>query len=336
MKRWIALIMVFMLAISSLYGCTKTGKHDKEIQYSSGSLGKHTLKGEMVFSSLLSKKRTDDLKNELKKEKETDPVFQSLDDIEPPPYWEEYINEQPLPVERTQELEEAFFEYGQLLWRKELAEEDYGQYAYFYGENSPYKEGTDPTRAQDVSPLELVSSRLYPSGLYALAAELDAKVLIEVEIKGEEKTAWLDATQYADEKTLAKFYPDGNYNLDIPWLLAEVVTVYHGDLEVGEKIAFNLCGLNPVMGERIVKDGNRYLIVACFSSRPATIEYEGDFLPAYVSAQCGIYNITTGKIKSYTNINDLNQYEGSTPEEFATALLECAVKYHGYKLLNVK
>lgn len=330
MKKILAVICVISLFVSLLCSCVSDvygtdGFNETESEETTG------IESDNIS---LSEEEIESLKAELEEEKETDPIFDSMDGVDPPQYWDKWRNEEKLPedfIERvgSQGIEDIMCAYARRLWLYEMATDEYNRYAYYYGDNSPYIEGTDPERSEYESIISLLGGKYPASLLDILYQDKNNKALcVSVTVKEAKMTA-LDARDYYTQEQLDKYYPDGDYSVDYTWYLLEIKDCYTGNKNPGDLIA--LLGIDYWLIDEFLTPEKTFMLYL-YDDPNKMVEYEGEEMQAYQSVTYGVFDITDGTVRCYSNLNDIIQYEGLTPEEFVKVTLRLRAKYLDYNV----
>lgn len=214
---------------------------------------------------------------------------------------------------REKELSEAMEKAdpdGQLaekLAKRIAAKTDYGVYAYYNAENSPYKEGFDTENIYPFNDnaLEAIASYRWPMSLrwFANAVCVTGHVISTFEVPDEEGPAM----------TCGVF---------------EISECYAGAFEKGDRLILAPRMLSEALREELWKGDEWMILLGCDEQ---TVEHEGKEETTWSTMSHAYFRVEDGRVQSISKYYDFQQYNGMTPEELTLALLRIRVKYAAYE-----
>lgn len=193
--------------------------------------------------------------------------------------------------------------------------------AYYYGENSPYKEGF-VTDSDDFYPdaAEGVIDMMCPQGMYAYARTETAVTVRYVD----EGTSLLDLSDMYPPEHFEKF-PEERTE-EQRFIVFEVTECFYGDYEKGNLLFFVPRMLAEELTEEL-KNGDEWFMFLGNDGDFYNVEYQGEEHGVHSTSTHCIFRVEEGKVTSVSRYNDFRQYNGETPRNLALAMLRIRAKY---------
>ena len=316
MKKY-GLLVFFAILVILMSACGQVGESEP------------VMEDEPKNKVYLTTGEAEGLKAELEEERKKDPIFSSLEGIEPPEGYELWEPGEELPDGITPEMEEMFYDYLRKEGQVRFAQTNYPTYAYFYGVHTPYKEGKDPGMQRYRRLIDAIASRAFAPGMSDMIwGEVWTEPWVIVRVHGGMRTDILEAEKWVDENGVTQYYPKWSVTPHYKWMLVEVVDVLRGEIEPGT--FFALCPEIEAINEDLTSGEGLFLLSLSTYADGWKLPHEGEELPFYQISARGVHRVEDGEVYPLSDYRDVLQYQGLSVEEYLRTVLSLCAKYGDY------
>ncbi|MBR4867162.1 MAG: hypothetical protein IKU11_10745 [Clostridia bacterium] len=201
---------------------------------------------------------------------------------------------------------------------------NYGVYAYYNGEESPYREGIDEEKTDFFpDPMENYVLSNWPQGMiwYSLVPCAVTGRIVE---QGE---CTIDLSAGLSPEALEKeLEAGGALEIVQPYYMLEISECFWGGFEKGDRFAFVPRSLSKELRAELEK-GEEWMFFLGYDGEDYAVEHEGKHFDSYSTRTHAIFRVTDGRAYSISRYRDFTQYDGSTPEELALSMLRIRERY---------
>ena len=250
----------------------------------------------------------------LEREKETDPIFAWED-----PYAD--LSEEEIDLLQKTMPQEEYQEYYRTRVYQTIAKTNYPIYYYYYSGRSDYREGyNNENPGYDLLPM--TASYAVPES-FILNMLADACVVMHVK---DSFPVTIERT-YQDDEEREKMENMGEEpTYEATNLVFTIDRCVWGDMEDEEIFVFPRFMSHEFID--ILSDPSRMIVAFLWKHNDnETGAYNHTGLPEYGMRIRGIFDYTDGKLKTYSNLEDVAKYNGMTVEEMIESGKELAVRY---------
>ncbi|MBR6763893.1 MAG: hypothetical protein IKM13_09120 [Clostridia bacterium] len=315
-KKQMLVAICLCIAVLLLAGCERA----EEVTPESLPVESEELLPESQVEEPESESETQvDTRTFLEKEKENDPIFAWEDPLTEEEYSSYEADYYENSEEWTEEEKKAFEEYNKTRYCRSLAEWNYPLYYYYHSGRSEY----DPTRIEGHRDMPDYI-KIIGGGLPECFME-NAKTRACVIIRPTYQDVITKERVYAneaDKKKMEKMGEEPTY--DVRRVVMTVDEVLWGELDA-ESFVYTPSEVETDFLEACEKEDATF--VAFLYKTGNVHKVEGVTYTEYSFKGRGLFELRDGKLESFSNIADIAQFDGATPEEMIAELERLIEKY---------